>query len=100
MLDWVLAGRRLPLDQPRWTLGGEGACSPKTRHCSGQSIGRSMSLLIPNPRGNRPSVAIDSKMQHTLFVRRKMVDSQSPEARVVLQRPIARAKSGDAHSLD
>ena len=42
----------------RWAQpAGIGSCSPMARHCSNQSIGRSVRRLTLNPRGRRPSIA-------------------------------------------
>ena len=38
-----------------------GCCSPRARHCSDQSIGRSVRRLTQNPRGRRPSIAASAR---------------------------------------
>src|SRR5208337_3904831 len=43
------------------TTREESSCSPMARHCSDQSIGRSVRRLTQNPRGRRPSIAAFAK---------------------------------------
>src|SRR5208337_4296448 len=52
------------------TTREESSCSPMARHCSDQSIGRSVRRLTQKPRGSRPSIAASAKTEETRRIAR------------------------------
>src|SRR5271166_4981841 len=48
---------RSSVDQLALACASIGSCGPMARHCSDQSIGRSVRRLTLNPRGSRPPYA-------------------------------------------
>ena len=52
---------RSSVDQLASACASIGSCSPMARHCSDQSIDRSVRRLTLNPRGSRPSIAASAR---------------------------------------
>ena len=52
---------RSSVDQLASACASIGSCGPMARHCSDQSIGRSVRRLTLNPRGSRPSIAASAR---------------------------------------